>query len=390
MSKQLKMPDPREEVQFYADTCIRCGICAKTICGNYANGEPNLGELCESILNGDSTWDYAPFTCALCNQCTIDCPVDLMASSANKPLRALLLAQKPELRPLYRKFRTDLKYNLFSALRARNAGDIENVIYSYGEADLDDDANRTAFFPGCSLYAYAPELTERVSQWLRDEAIAARTLTFCCGATFYDVGFFDEYAAYRERVQAFLREMGIERLVVMCPHCNHLLPQLVEGMGIEILRLPDLLLERDMALAIDESLTFHDSCYDRSAGHFGKAARELFPEATLKPMANEKRDTICCGGGGMVSVYAPDYCAYRRNLRLGEVDEVDADCVLSTCFSCVNSLQRGVGATPVQHYLEKIFNCPVDWGEVYAGIDGLFADPRYEELCAGEELTLKD
>ena len=118
------MHHPLEDVQDFSDSCIRCGLCAQTDCGNFSNGEPNLGELCESILNGEETWDYAPFTCALCNRCTINCPVDLVASRANKPLRALLLEKKPELRPLYRKFRTDLKYNVFSALRARDKGDI--------------------------------------------------------------------------------------------------------------------------------------------------------------------------------------------------------------------------------------------------------------------------
>lgn len=384
------MHHPLEDVQDFSDSCIRCGLCAQTDCGNFSNGEPNLGELCESILNGEETWDYAPFTCALCNRCTINCPVDLVASRANKPLRALLLKQKPELRPLYRKFRTDLKYNVFSALRARDTGDITNVTYIQGEANLGDDANHTAFFPGCALYAYAPGLTAKVSQWLRDEDIAAYTLTICCGATFYDVGFYDEYDAYRERVQAFLREKEIERLVVTCPHCAHLLPQLIEGMEIEIVRLPDLLVERGMVSQSTETITFHDACYDRSAGFFGSAARSLFENATFKSMPHEKRDCLCCGGGGMVSVYAPDYCAYRRNLRLVEIDGVDADRVLSTCFSCVNSLQRGVGSTPVQHYLEQIFDCPVDWGEVYANVDALFADPAYAELSEGEELTLVD
>lgn len=384
------MHHPLEDVQDYADSCIRCGLCARTDCGNFSNGEPNLGELCESILNDEETWDYAPFTCALCNRCTINCPVDLRASRANKPLRALLLKQKPELRPLYRKFRTDLKHNIFSSLRARNDGDITNVVYVQGDPDLGGEADRTAFFPGCALYAYAPELTGKVSQWLRDERIAACTLMICCGATFYDVGFYDEFDAYRERVQAFLRERGIEHLVVACPHCAHILPQLVQGTGIDIVRLPDLLVEHGMVSDSEETLTFHDACYDRSAGVFGNAARALFDKADIKAMPHEKRDSLCCGGGGMVSVYAPDYCVYRRNQRLAEIDEVAADRVLSTCFSCVNSLQRGIGSTPVQHYLEQIFDCPVDWGEVYADVDALFADPAYEELCANDELTLID
>lgn len=141
------MHHPLEDVQDYADSCIRCGLCARTDCGNFSNGEPNLGELCESILNGEETWDYAPFTCALCNRCTINCPVDLRASRANKPLRALLLKQKPELRPLYRKFRTDLKHNIFSSLRARNDGDITNVVYVQGDPDLEARQTTLPSFP---------------------------------------------------------------------------------------------------------------------------------------------------------------------------------------------------------------------------------------------------
>ncbi len=382
------MLDPREAVQEYADACIRCGICAQTDCGNYGNGEPNLGDICEQLLEGEETYGYFPFTCALCNRCTINCPVSLHASDATKPLRALLLANRPELRPVYRKFRTDLKYNLFSALKARNEGDIKKITYVEGEADLGGEADCTAFFPGCALYAYAPELTSKISQWLRDEKIAARTLFICCGATFYDVGFFDEFDAYRARVKAYLQELGIKHLIVSCPHCNHLLPEILEGTGIDIIKMPELLLEHGMLSELPEDISFHDACYDRDTGAFANAARALFPQATIKSMGHERREGLCCGGGGMVSMYAPDYCTYRRNQRLAEIDAVGADRVFSTCFSCVNSLQRGIGSVPVQHYLEQIFDCSVDWPSVYAGVDGLFADPLYEDLCAGEEYTL--
>lgn len=382
------MSDCSAAIQDFADSCIRCGLCARTDCGNFGNGEPNLGEICELLLSGDETYEYFPFTCALCNRCTVNCPASLHASEATKPLRAMLLENKPELRPVYRKFRTDLKYNLFSALKARNAGDIHDVVYYEGETGLGELADSTAFFPGCALFAYAPELTSKVSQWLREERIASLTLFICCGATFYDVGFFEEYEGYRERAVKFLKEHGIKHLIVSCPHCNHLLPELLEGTGIDVLKLPEVLAEHGMTSGIEETLSFHDACYDRECGKFGSAARELFPNAVLKSMGHERRDTLCCGGGGMVSMYAPDYCTYRRNQRLAEIDEVGADRVLSTCFSCVNSLQRGIGTVPVQHYLEQIFDCTVNWGEVYAGVDALFADPEYEELCAGEEYSL--
>jgi Fe-S oxidoreductase len=387
--KGFVMIDPRTAVQEFAESCIRCGLCTTASCGNYGNDEPNLGEICESLLKGEETWEYFPFTCALCNHCTIKCPAHLHAADATKPLRALGLQKHPELKANYRKFRTDLKYNLFSALKARNEGDITAIIHSCGVPDLGGDADHTAFFPGCALFAYSPGLTSKISMWLHDQGIAAYTLFICCGASFYDVGFFDEYEAYRKRALAYIQERKIEHLIVSCPHCNHLLPELLEGSGIDIKLLPDVLVEQGKTSATTQAVSFHDACYDRDTGAFGTAARSLFENAELKSMKHEKRDCLCCGGGGMVSMYAPDYCTYRRNQRLAEIDASGADRVLSTCFSCVNSLQRGTGSVPVQHYLEQLFDYSVDWNEVYAGVDGLFADPAYEELCSGEEFALE-
>ena len=380
--------DPRAAVQQFSDTCIRCGLCARTDCGNFPEETPNLGDICESLLSGDETWRHFPFTCALCNRCTAHCPAGLKAIDACKPLRGMLLPQHDELRPLYRKFRTDLKYNLFSALKARTSGDIHNVTYLSGTPDLGGEADHTAFFPGCSLYAYAPDLTEKVSGWLRAEKLAAYTLYFCCGSTFYDSGFYEEFERYRVRAQAFLADHKITRLIITCPHCCYELPQLLEGMDVEIVKLSKLLNDRSMTSGISGKISFHDACYDRYDGEFGELVRDLYPNAELVPLAHEKRDTMCCGGGGMVSVYALDYCVYRRTMRLAEVDETDADLVLSTCFSCVNSLQRSIGSTPVKHYLEPVFGIDVDWNAVYDAVDALERDPEYWRLTGDDNTDL--
>ncbi len=379
------LDNPKAAVQEFADTCIRCGVCSRTDCGNYGPDTPTLGDICESLLNGEEEYRHFAHTCALCNRCTVNCPVDLKASNALKPARALVLEKYPDIRPLYRKFRTDLKWNLFSSLKALRSGDIENITYIDGEKDLENDqANHTAFFSGCALYAYQPELTQRVSDWLRDNNVAAHTLYFCCGATFYDPGFFEEFKEYRKKAQEFLAEHEIEHLVVTCPHCAHELPELLEGTSIDISKLSQIMVEHDMTSEFEGTFSIHDSCYDRDEGKFGDFARALYPHAQEKPMQHSRCDTLCCGGGGLVSAYAPSYCEYRRNQRLAEIDDVQADRVLSTCFSCVNSLQRGIGATPVQHYLEPVFDVETDWGEVYCGVDELYADPRYAELTSDD------
>ena len=301
----------------------------------------------------------------------------------------MLLPKHPELRPNYRHFRTDLKYNLFSLMRSARKGSAEDIVLIEGEASFGTQADHTAFFPGCSLFAYGPQVVDKVSAWLREKRLAAFTLFFCCGAPFFDVGFFDEFASYRERAQAFLVEHGIERLIVTCPHCNHILPDLLEGLDVEILKLPVLLAEHGVAAPDECRVSFHDACYDRYDGQFGTGARELFAQAELVPLPHERENTLCCGGGGMVSAYAPDYCAYRRTMRLGEIDAVETDEVISTCFSCVNSMQRGVGAIPVRHYLEAAFDVDVDWPGVYASVDALYADPKAQELLTTENPTFE-
>ena len=182
-----------------------------------------------------------------------------------------------------------------------------------------------------------------------------------------------------------MAKTGIKRLVITCPHCERLLPELLEGTGIELLRLPELLRERGKMADMGGSFTVHDSCYDREAGVYGDAARALYPHAQAVEMTHNRADTMCCGGGGMVSVYARDYCEYRRLMRLAEVDDAGADMCLSTCFSCVNSMQRSIREIPVRHYLEPIFGVEVDWPAVYASVDALYADPRTEGFYALRE-----
>ena len=162
----------------------------------------------------------------------------------------------------------------------------------------------------------------------------------------------------------------------------------LEGTGIEVCKLPELMAERGLKAPETCRVSFHDACYDRYTRAFGTAARELYPDAQLMPLAHERVNTMCCGGGGMVSAYAPAFCEYRRTQRLGEIDASDTDEVVSTCFSCVNSMQRSAGAKPVKHYLESVFGMDVDWSGVYASVDAFYADPQAMALLETDDPAL--
>lgn len=375
--------DTTAQLQDFSDACIRCGLCAQTDCGNYSE-QTCLGDICDSLLSGSDEFAHFPFTCALCNRCTADCPVDLRAIDCLKPARAILLEQRPDLRPTYRHFRTDLKHNMFSLLQSLDGDEPGDVELVSGEL-TGGDADEAAFFPGCSLNSYSPELTERAFNWLREQGIASRKLNFCCGATFFDTGFFEEFESFKQGAVAYLQSLGIKKLIIVCPHCGYELPQLLEGTGIELLLLPELMAQAGVRVPGSGSYSMHDACYDRYDGRYAAAVKTLFEGWELKPLEHNGRHTICCGGGGMVSAYAPAYCEYRRNQRLAEVDAVDSDVMVSTCFSCVNSLQRGEASKPVRHYLELAFGYQTDWAEVYGRVNYMYSLPETQELLASDE-----
>ncbi len=384
------MLDYLDAMREFSDACIRCGLCTRTDCGNYSDGNTCLGDVVQELLEGSEEHVHFPFTCALCNRCTVDCPMELQAINAMKPARAQILKKYPGLRQNYRHFRTDLKHNLFSMIKGLENGDIANMPLVEGELLGNSDADATAFFPGCSLNTYASELSDAAFTWLREQDVASRKLNFCCGATFFDTGFFDEFADYKRRAAGYLQSQGIKRLVIVCPHCAYELPQLLEGAGIELVRLPDVLLEHGTVIPNEGMYSVHDACYDRLDCAFGTAVRELMGNWTEAPLPHAGERTICCGGGGMVSAYAPDYCEYRRNQRLAEIDSVSADVLISTCFSCVNSMQRGDSDKPVRHYLELLFDIDIDWSSVYAGVDTMYRHPQSSELLASEELLFPE
>ncbi len=381
------MLDYKAALQEFSDACVRCGMCSQTDCGNYST-PVCLGDVCQAVLDHDPTYEHFPYTCALCNRCTVDCPVGLKAIDGMKPARAELLSQKPELRPNYRHFRTDLRYNLFSMTQGMQEGDIEKFSQIEGELLGDATADKTAFFPGCSLDSYSPQLTKAAFEWLREQKIASRKLNICCGATFFDTGFFDEFKVYRKAVVAYLKSLGIKRLVIVCPHCGYELPQLLEGTDIKLVRLPDLMVEAGVKIPGTGTYSIHDACYDRSDCAYGKAVREMFSNWELRPLAHQEEHTICCGGGGMVSAYAPAYCEYRRNQRLAEIDAVESDVLVSTCFSCVNSMQRGQSTKPVKHYLELVFDIEIYWPDVYDCVNRMYKDPKADGLLSTDEAML--
>ena len=98
-----------------------------------------------------------------------------------------------------------------------------------------------------------------------------------------------------------------------------------------------------------KTYTFHDSCKIQRAGGIFEPPREalklLVGAASFKEMASNREEGLCCGGGGGLRAIpeAFDNRMAAFKLKLDEMEDVNADVVVSTCDNCQLQLKDGLG-----------------------------------------------
>lgn len=354
------------------NTCIECGLCEQVQqegCGSPAGmWGPFAAHLIEQAKQGaiDADTERLLFTCALCDNCTSHCPVDIKAALIAREGRAVFHELNPTAAATWRPMHIDLAGNSFSKLRS-----VRHI--TYPEA-LDESTTScpSVFLPGCTLCTYSPELTHAVTQFLLEAGQIQGITTHCCGNPLWAIGLAQRCITYAESLNERFVAHGVTRVIAACPNCYRALVQgRAEGLvdaRIAIEALPQVLVDEGMHITQDRMLepnaqTFsvHDSCPDRALGVFGEAVRNLLPANSCIEMQHTGPDAICCGSGGVVSPYNVDVCVERRSRRLEEFNACGADCMVTSCISCSNSILRANSQAPVRHYLELLFDVPIDW-----------------------------
>jgi len=365
-----------------AETCIRCGICEKS--HEEAQFVPFMfGDAAERLLAIDkaSASDadvllsdellYLIRGCALCGECTAACPVEISASECIMNARTFLDALRPEIRNDYQDLRTDEPGNLFERIRAIRGISFDD--YLDAPVSSETSKNATLFFPGCSLVAYAPEITELVVGYLEEHIGSVGVTVSCCGNPIRDMGLSDEFVNYARNLNTRFRSHQVTRLIIACPNCFDAFMSMKHekliDTTIELVPLPELLVAQGVridpnicAQAGFNSASVHDSCPDRFSLRFGNSLRTLLGSAVeLREMEHSKEHTICCGAGGLVSSFDVQRCMLRADRRLDEFAATGADCLVTGCVSCSSALRRSDDSFPVRHYLELLFDTPIDW-----------------------------
>lgn len=362
------------------DIVNRCTSCNN--CISECHLLKKIGEDPISIAKRNPTVDEA-FSCSFCGLCEAVCPKALSLGNIFAETRRAAVANNYVAINEYRYMFPDRKNNVTRFYREING-------IAYDDLCSKQEAS-AAFFPGCTMVTYSPELTRALFNQLNSEYEDLTLITDCCGIILYQLGLQTRGEEFTDYLKAKLIRLKVKTLVTACPDCYYQLRPILEDLNIELLTIYEALDRSDFysnALK-DKSIktvtvTVHDSCPDRFEGIFANQVRKALVQKgfVLVEMEHNRKTTVCCGSGGQVSHFQPDLAEKITNKRLHEANMSKAQILSAYCLGCVLNFAKTQGKQKVQHVLNLLLNLEQDYTGIKIKAKGLFAGPKGEENWA--------
>ncbi len=375
----------------FSGQCTQCGHC-RDACDSLTSADMTLGEIANGLLEAEresSTVEEVAariaanerlvqairgcFFCTTCkNTCFAHNDVCDLIYHARKDLQGLGLIERDS----WSTVEVDREWDIFTAYRA---------VYGIGYPDLTrhianeyhDAASdcAVAFFPGCSLAAYGPELTREVFATVEELGGKATMIDHCCGSPLKSAGFFDRADDLCDRNADEIVASGAEKLVCVCPGCANAMRDALRrrGIPVEVQSLAGFLVEHGFKPKRPlpaSPLYLSKSCQDRD----GRYLDETLALLGLDPSA----PTIfhgCCGAGGAVSSFDPNRQDVQADAKLSFAP--DGACVVTMCPTCTYTygfyLMKNPRPLPNKHYAELAFENQFDWPLVFSQLSSIWS-----------------
>ena len=211
------------------------------------------------------------------------------------------------------------------------------------------------YFPGCYL-SYDPRL-KKVARATAN-ILSRAGVDFgilgskenCCGESIRKTGdeeLFKRLA--RENIKTFI-DNGVRKILVSSPHCYHTFKNEYPEFRVnfEVIHISQYLFELINAGKLEikkeygKKVTYHDPCYlGRHNGIYDEPREVLkkIPGLDLQEMADSRRDSLCCGGGGgRIWMETPKGERFS-DLRLEQAIEAGAEVLVTSCPYCITNFE---------------------------------------------------
>ena len=172
----------------------------------------------------------------------------------------------------------------------------------------------------------------------------------CCGESIRKTGdeaVFKQLA--RQNIRAFV-DNGVKKILVSSPHCYHSFkneyPEFM--VHFEVVHISQfifqLIAEGRLKLTKEygKTVTYHDPCYlGRHNGVYDEPREALkkIPGLELSEMAESRKNSFCCGGGGGRIWMETPRGERFADLRLGQAVDLGAQVLATSCPYCITNFE---------------------------------------------------
>ncbi len=338
--------------------CMQCGLCTGTCPWRLVPGEASeefnirlvqrMGQL---GLEGFES-ENCLFACTTCKACAVRCPrgVDIIANV--RGMRSMLAEVgtiPPSLKP------------------------IAGSLHSQGNPWSGDRNKRIDWIKDADVPTFSPETTEyflsvcctscydvRSQKIARSvaKALKAAGITFgiigneesCCGESIRKIGDEALFQKLAESNIALYKSKGVKKIIVTSPHCLYTFKNEYPELGgeFEVYHYTEILAsavaEGKLAFSGDAAgpVSLHDPCYLGRHCEIFEQPRDLIsalPGAELKELSRNRKNSLCCGGGGG-RVWMETKAGERfAELRITEAVEAGAKTLVTSCPYCITMLE---------------------------------------------------
>ncbi|MDO4503494.1 MAG: (Fe-S)-binding protein, partial [Coriobacteriia bacterium] len=235
---------------------------------------------------------------------------------------------------------------------------------------------QVAFFPGCSLAAYGPELTREIFATIEELGGKTTMLDHCCGSPLKSAGFYDRAEALCDRINDEVAASGAKQIVCVCPGCANAMKTTLARNGVqdvEVTTLPAFLHDHGFQPKQplpERPLFISKSCQDRDGSYLDATCAALGIDPSTPNVFNG-----CCGAGGAVSAFDPNRQACQSDGKLSFAP--DGSTVVTMCPTCTYTyafrLMESDRDLENKHYTELMFQNKLDWDQVIANLTGMWS-----------------
>lgn len=375
----------------FAGQCTQCGHCTGA-CSSLVAANMSLGDIAKSLLDheraastreelaqsiaADAQLVQAVRGCFFCTSCKNTCfahnDVCDLIYHARIDFQSLGLLERGS----WSSVLVDQEWDIFTAYRAIHGIGFTDLTRHVATPEHEAESDcAVAFFPGCSLAAYGPDLTREIFATVQELGGKTTMIDHCCGSPLKSAGFWDRAEALCDRIAAELELSGASQVVCVCPGCANAMRSTLAkaGLDIEVTVLSAYLSSHGFVSkrALPEGdICLSKSCQDRDGSYLEATCAALGIDPTTPSIFNG-----CCGAGGAVSAFDPNRQATQADSKLSFAP--DGATVVTMCPTCTYTYAYRLMSEPRnvanKHYAELLFESQFDWDTVFAQLGGMWS-----------------